>query len=52
LKNLNNKLVLNYDTDVLTKEATKKQLTVKTDADGGITSTSSGLKVKLQGSSG
>ena len=52
MKNSSNKLVLDYDTDVLTKEATKNQLTVKTDAGGGITSTSSGLKVKLQGSSG
>ena len=52
MKNSNNKLVLDYDTDVLTKEATKNQLTVKNDADGGITRSSSGLKVKLQGSSG
>ena len=51
LKNSNGKLILDYDTDTLSKNTAVK-LEVQTDSTGGITQTSSGLKLKLLTSSG
>jgi len=51
LKNSNGNLVLDYDTDTLSRNTAVKW-EVQTDSTGGITQTSSGLKLKLLTSSG